>query len=115
MMATAAPRSASEAFDINAGIIKLAALAANLRAHRPIPRHSEPQQIAGLFNIDDFPEPSPEYDAAEAALGNYADELAGIGGLALMVDVYDGTVEALGWRAVSGVSPAWDNHAGWAH
>jgi hypothetical protein len=112
-------------FDMDAAIIRLMALAANKRAHRPQPKDDEPQQIGELLkiratpfrlcSIDDFPEPSPEWAKADRALKDFAGELADIGGVELMVDVYDEAVERHGYHAVSGVSASWDGCLGWQH
>ena len=68
-----------------------------------------------LCKITDLPEPSDEWKAADQALKDFADELVAIGGMQLMVDVYDEAVERHNYRAVSGVSASWDCRHGWYH
>lgn len=105
------------AFDMDRAVSKLIALAANKRANRSIPTGDCVQHIGALVlsSITDIPEPSPEWVAADRALKAFADELNGIGGLELMVDVYDEAAERHGYRAVMGVSASWDCKHGWWH
>jgi hypothetical protein len=108
------------AFDMNAAVIKLLALAADKREHRSRPvgettRDGITASPFRLCTIDDFPEPSAEWERADAALKSFADELAQVGGLDLMVEVFDEAVERHGYRSVSGVSSSWSGCHGWWH
>jgi hypothetical protein len=109
-MASAAPVASPEMDKMVNDVI---GLAANLRASRsrPAVRPGEPH----LFRISDFPEPSAEYEAARGALRQIADQIAEIGGVELMVDVYDEVVERHGYHAAAGVSGAWNGLHGWWH
>lgn len=119
-MSAGAALGGNQQFDMDAAVIRLLALAANKRATRQAPQGDDVLRIEAspfvLCRIGDFPEPSPESVKANQALVDFADELAAIGGVELMVDVYDEAAERHGYRAVGGVSAAWDCHpAGWYH
>lgn len=117
-MLVAAGSAAVTAFNIDAAVVRLLALAANKRAAR-----SEPAGDGGGFQatpftlckISDFTEPTEQWRTADGVLKAFAGELAGVGGLDLMVDVFDAAVEAKGYRAVQGVSASWDGCHGWWH
>lgn len=117
MTAQAAPQAPT--FNMNAAVTKLMALAANKREHRPRPAAEIGEGITispfRLCTLSDYPEPTPEWEAADDALKAFADELAVIGGLDLMVEVYDETAERHGYRAVCGVSASWSGSHGWWH
>ena len=110
-------------FSMDAAVVRLLALAANKRATRSRPGPSSAWDEGGpitatpfrLFSIDDFPEPSPEWEAAHRALQAFAGELVAIGGMDLMIEVYDEAAERHGYRAVVGVSASWDGCHGWWH
>lgn len=117
-MSSQPTQPATRAFNMDAAVVRLCALASNLRAARPRPQHDgDAEPIAAhLFKITDFPEPSPEWTKAREALRDFADELASIGGMKLLVDVYDAAIAARDYRAVCGVSAAWDGgRHGWWH
>lgn len=101
---------------MDAAVVKLSCLAANHRGNRPEPKHDEAEPIsAHLFKMTDYPEPSPEWERSRAALRAFADELVVVGGIDLMVEVYDEAARTGGYRAVAGVSAAWSGSHGWWH
>lgn len=119
MTAAGAVPTGNRQFDMDAAVIRLVALAANKKAARQQPEGDGVYRIEGnpfvLCRINDFPEPSPELNKANQELAAFADELASIGGLPLMLDVFETAAERHGWRAVGGVSSAWDSRNGWWH
>lgn len=115
--ASSATTAPDRAFDMDAAVIRLMALAANKRAARSLPERNVGDDAdlgigAHLFRIGDFPEPSPEWRLADGALKDFARDL---GGVEQMVDVYDEVVERHGYHAAAGVSASWDGCLGWWH
>lgn len=101
-------------FNMDHAVTQIMCLAANKRAARPTPTTGP--ILARLFSIGDFPEPSPEWRAADQALRAFANELAADGGgMERMLGVYDEAVERHGYHAVAGVSASWDGCNGWWH
>jgi hypothetical protein len=113
----AATGAATRGFDMAAAVGRLVALAANKRATRSRPEGTCEQRIGPLVlsTLADWPEPSPAWTEADKALKGFADELAVIGGVDLMVELYDETVERHGYHAVAGVSASWSGRHGWWH
>lgn len=107
----------SPSLDMETAVSRLLALAATKRDARSPPTSGADDISIGahLFKITDFPEPSPEWTEAHEALRSFADELAAVGGMELMVGVYDEAAERYGYRAVCGVSASWSGLHGWAH
>jgi hypothetical protein len=94
-------------------VARLVALAEAKRAARSRPVAGERLGGFVLSALNDWPEPSPAWEQADAALKSFADELHDWGGLDLMTKVYDRAVERRGHRAVQGVSSSWDGLHGW--
>lgn len=112
---SAAPANLPRSFAIGPAVARLALLAENKRAARSEPVAGERIGAFILSRLSDWPEPSPEWERADAALKAFADELFDLGGLDLMVKVYDRAVERLGHGAVQGVSSSWDGCHEWWH
>jgi hypothetical protein len=109
-------RNAGDKFDIDREVTRLFCMAANARSERGRQyRESFGSQPFALVTIDELPDPSRAFDAAQLELKAFADELAAGGGLERMALVYDEAVERHGYRALGGVSAAWNGRHGWWH
>jgi hypothetical protein len=117
MTAVRAEPEEGRQFDMDGAVVRLMALAANKRAARSVPESHCAQRVGSLVlsTLSDFPEPSAAWRAADAALKEFGSELAAIGGVQLMVDVYDEVIERHGYHAAGGVSASWDGCHGWWH
>lgn len=68
----------------------------------------------GPHRMSDFPDPSPEWEAAQAELRRFGERLRDDPAGNIMVEVYDEAADRHGFNGVRGVNPAWDGIGGWS-
>ena len=85
---------------------KLIGLAEKLKATRT-------KMPSGVYSFSEIPASTPEHTAAFKQVSDFGKSLDSLGGIKLMLEVYENAVEKHGWRSVSGVSVAWHRVGNW--